>query len=142
MKLPDKIKGRNKIRDFRICQLYLQESLTHEELGQRFGLTQQRISKVLYHNRELLKLDKDHEKLKRIMFLKRFLEKHNDALGKKSSIDIINQLRVETEGERTSVEHSGSIGGGETKIYIMNGTKKDNARLPSDVKRIPAEISI
>jgi hypothetical protein len=105
MKIPE-IKGRNKIRNAQICRLWLTENLTQEEIAKQFNMTQQGIGRILYKNKELLKLDKDYEKSKRIHYLGRMLLRHDMVLGKKSSIDIIDGIRKEIEGDKPLVDNS------------------------------------
>lgn len=112
MKLPQ-IVGNNKIRDARICSLYADDNKTTEKIGELFKLTPRRIRAILYANREFLKSDKEWEKTKRVNHLKRLLKKHPGSIGNKCTLDILDQLRVEIEGNK--VEHSGSI---EHNIFI------------------------
>lgn len=96
MKIPDKVKGHNKIRDAKIIHLYA-EGKTMDEIGSRFDLTGSRIQQIIYRNRELLDFDKKYEKAKRINWLKRQLDKAGDS--NKDSADILEQYRKEIEGD-------------------------------------------
>ena len=121
MKIPKEILGNHKIRDFKICSLWFTEYYTQKEIAQKFGITQQAVSAIVYKNRALLKLDKEYEKNKRIVILKRQIEKKPDS--NKDVADLLDQLRVETEGNK--VEHSGSINTGERQIIIVRADAKD-----------------
>jgi hypothetical protein len=103
MKIPQ-IVTTNKIRDARICSLYA-DGKSAEEIAELFKLTSRRISTILYKNREFLKSDKDWEKTKRIHHLRRLIAKAGES--KKDVADLIDQLRVETEGNK--LEHSGTV---------------------------------
>lgn len=103
MKIPKEIVGQNKIKNAYVCKLYVLNNLTQREIGQKVGLTQQAIGAILYKNRHLLQLDKNYEKQKRINKLKYLLEKYPSRIAKKSTIDILEQLRKEFEGDRTNI---------------------------------------
>ena len=47
-----------------------------------------------------------------------------------------------TERLMDKVLHSGHVGGGEARIYIINGAKEDNGRSISNAQRLPEKISI
>lgn len=117
MKLPMEIVGRNKIRDAKILSLYTREAATMEEIAERFHISTTRVHQLIYRNKALAKIDKDFEKLKRLSKLKRLLRDHPSTLGKKDTLDIIDQMRIETEGNR--VEHLGQIDTG-TKVIIIH----------------------
>lgn len=100
MKLPKDVKTRHKIRDAKIILLYAQ-SKTMAEIGERFGISAQRVERIINSNKELLSIDRKYEKFKRINYLKRQLVDEN---GKEipSKVDrsiIIEQLRKEFEGD-------------------------------------------
>lgn len=104
MKIPQ-IVGKNKIRDAKICSLYADDNKTTEELGELFKLTARRVRAILYNNRQFLKIDKDWEKTKRVHLINKLIKKA--APSKKDVADLIDQLRIEVEGNK--VEHSGDI---------------------------------
>ena len=127
MKLPEKFQGRHKIRDALICRLWAIQNLTMDEIGQKLGLTKSRIQQIIYENREQVKLDKDYEKSKRIAHLKRLLDTYPEEIGKKSTIDILEQLRKELEGDEPIFDNS------KHEHYVFNwqtnGRAIDNDRL-------------
>jgi predicted DNA-binding protein YlxM (UPF0122 family) len=98
--LPRDIKTKNKIRDAKILQLYLHDKETHENIAVRFGITRTRVSQIIYKNAHLLQFQRNTEKVARINHLKRMLENHPDRMSKKSTLDILEQLRKELEGEK------------------------------------------
>jgi predicted XRE-type DNA-binding protein len=106
MKLPTDIVTQHKIRDSKICSLWSKDGLTQEEIGLRFKITSSRVNQILYKNKHLVKIDKEYEKLKRLGVLRRLLKEHPELMGKKTTLDIVDQMRVETEGNK--VEHTGT----------------------------------
>ncbi len=119
MRIPE-IVTQNKIRDAKICDLFLDGELTTEEIGGQFGITGRQVRRLLYRNRAVLKLDKDYEKLKRILWLKKQITK--DSKSKKDPVDILDQIRVELEGNK--VEHTGI---GETKIVFITPKERQES---------------
>jgi hypothetical protein len=94
-----------------------------EAIGQRFGITATRVSHIIYRNREFIKLDRNFEKIKRVSHLKRLLKKHPENIATKSTLDIISQLRDESEGKADGVQTTN------TKVIIIresNGTADQN----------------
>ncbi len=106
MKLPNEINSRHKIRDASILRLFLNENMTLKELGSRFKLTGSRIQQILYDNRSLIKWEKNYEKAIRVNALKRLEVKYRNELGKKSVIDIHEQIRKEIDGDKPLVDNS------------------------------------
>jgi hypothetical protein len=102
MKLPD-IKGRKKIRDFRICRMYMQGSML-EDIARTFNITIRRISAIIYNNRNILVADATYEKAQRIHWLKRQIAKDKET--KKDTAELIEQLRKEIEGDKPLVDVS------------------------------------
>lgn len=102
MILPNEIKTKNKIRDAKILQLYLRDRLTQAEIGSRFGISTTRVGQIIYKNGHLLNFHKPAEKVVRVNHLKRMLDNHPDTIGKKSTIDILEQLRKEVEGDKAT----------------------------------------
>jgi hypothetical protein len=105
MKLPEKIKGRNRIRDGAIVLLFKRDDIDFPSLAEKFNLTERRIMQILATNHAFVKRDKEWEKEKRINVLKRLLEKHPSLIAKKSTIDILEQIRKEIDGDE--IKHSG-----------------------------------
>lgn len=114
MKLPADIKSNHKLRDAKICLLWSRDNMTMKDIGSRFGITLSRVQQIISNNKHLIKIDKEYEKLKRLATLKRMLEKHPEEIGKKDTLDILDQMRIETEGNK--VEHSGQT---QEKIVII-----------------------
>jgi len=136
MKLPTDIVTQHKIRDSKICMLWGRDGLTQEEIGKRFGISTTRVNQIVYKNRHLIKIDKEYEKLKRLAVLKRMLSKHPEELGKKSTIDIIDQMRLEVEGNK--IEHTGEVVKNVTNIIYPSDWKPKEERTGKDtVQRIP-----
>ena len=106
MILPTQIKTRHKIRDANILRLFLQENLTLNEIGSRFDLTGSRIQQILYDNKHLIDWNRNYEKAIRVNALKRMHKKYESVLGKKSTIDILEQIRKEIEGDKALVDQS------------------------------------
>ena len=108
MKIPT-IHGRHKIRDFSICRDYLIRNRTISTLAQEHNLSETRLYRILYNNREYIKLDKTWEKTKRIQQLKRLAKDKTES--KKDITDILEQLRKEIEGDKPliSVENTKNI---------------------------------
>ena len=107
MKLPDKIKGIHKIRDFQICRLWLQDACTTEEIAEKVGLTERRIRQILRTNSIFLRVDKDFEKAKRIHILQAAIK--NSQPSKKDRADLVEQLRREIEGDKPLIDKSINI---------------------------------
>jgi hypothetical protein len=122
MKLPTGIVTKNKIRDSKICSLYAQDALTYEEIATRFGITATRVGQILYKNRSLLEADKRFEKIKRVNTLKRMLHRHPANLGNKTTLDIVDSLRQETEG-RDGIE---PVGRNDSRVIIIRETIVNN----------------
>jgi hypothetical protein len=102
MKLPTDIVTRNKIRDSKICQLWGRDGVPMAEIGARFRISGTRVHQIIYKNRHLIKIDKEYEKLKRLAKLKELLVKHPETMSKKSTLDIIDQMREEIDGSKNS----------------------------------------
>ncbi len=108
MKLPKNIHGINKIRDFKICQMYIRDAHTLKDIGSRFGLTASRIQQIVYTNRHLINWDKDYEKLQRVNRLKHEIKhkENNNIKSKKDIPDLQEFLRKEIEGDKPLVDNS------------------------------------
>lgn len=102
MILPTSIITQHKIRDSKICMLWSREGRTLEEIGLRFNISATRVHQILYKNKDLIKVDKEYEKLKRLAVLKRMLHKHPESIGKKDTLDIVKALREEVEETKSS----------------------------------------
>jgi len=98
MKLPDKIKGRHKVRDAKICYTWIEELDTFQEIAEKFGLTERRVRQILVTNHSYLPLDREWEKKKRIHALKLSIKKSKES--SKDRADLLLQLKHELEGEK------------------------------------------
>jgi len=142
LKLPQKIDSRHKIRDAQIVRLFITQNLTLKEIGSRFNLTASRIQQILYKHHDLIDWDKQYEKGIRVNALKRMAEKYPDTLGKKSSIEIYEQIRKEIEGDKPLVDNSVH----QQIIMFRNpealkeaniGTRAENRAVPKDAELSP-----
>lgn len=115
MKIPKEIVTRKKIRDAKICRLWLENELTNKQIAERFGVSERLVGVIIYKNRACLKLDKEYEKQKRIRWLKKQINKRGNTA--KDSADLLDQLRLEIEGNK--IEHSGEVKTGEVRIVIV-----------------------
>ena len=132
MILPTDIVTQHKIRDSKICSLYTRGSATLEEIALRFKISATRVSQILYKNKHLVKIDKEYEKLKRLAVLKRLLNKHPETMGKKDTLDIVSEMRAETEGRQ------GSEGGSrEVTINIIRAENDSRPEVTTISRQIP-----
>lgn len=100
MKIPE-IYGNNKIRDFKICQKYM-EGERMEDIAVTFNLSLTRVKQIIYRNRGVLSADITYEKAKRINWLQRQIKKSEET--KKDTADLLEQLRKEIEGDKPVFE--------------------------------------
>ena len=97
---PDDILTRDKDRDAKICNRFMDDSKTLDEIGLEFGMTAPSVHYILHKNKSLLILDRNFERAKRINVLKRILKNTKESLStKRDTIDVLEQLRKENEGE-------------------------------------------
>jgi predicted DNA-binding protein YlxM (UPF0122 family) len=95
---------KNKERDAEICNLFLNENLSMEEIGEKFDLTSQGVGYILRNNKSLLVIDREFHKAKRINVLERMLSKASETLSRnRDKTDIVEQLRKEYEGDSKTV---------------------------------------
>ena len=99
MKLPQKIYGKNKIRDGAIVLYFKRDGIDFDELAKMFNLTQMRIHQILAKNHAFVKRDKEWEKEKRINRLVRRLKTVKPS--EKDELDILAELRKEIEGDKS-----------------------------------------
>lgn len=134
MKLPDKIFGKNKIRDLQILKLFLADNLTLKEIGSKVNLTASRVQQIVYVNRALIAWDKDYEKAVRVNAIKRLYNKHDDTMGKKSTLDILEQLRKEMEGDKPLIDQSRHTH--KTVVYLdSKAVKEENEENAGNLRR-------
>ncbi len=137
MKLPDKIKGPNKIRDAAIMQAFLKENLTYKDIGLKFELTASRIQQIVFENRGLISWDKNYEKALRINALKRLHKEHPGVMGTKTTIDILEQVRKEIDGDDRGQAGAGS----EVKVVVVypptySGQKSNEVLIATPSNRV------
>ena len=113
MKIPKEIKGRNKIRDAAICQdwekfiedkEYPTKEAIKSAISLKYSLSELRIWQIVTGNYAYIPTDKALEKKKRIWELK--LDIKNAGQSKKDKSDLLEQLRVEIEGEKPLIDQS------------------------------------
>lgn len=136
MKLPEKIKGRNRIRDGAMVLYFKRDELDFIDLAKKFELTEMRIRQILAKNHAFIKVDKEWEKEKRINRLRRRLKEtgaREDFIYEiKDEIALQAELRKEiNDGE----ESSSRI---ETKVIIIRDT---NGNQNTD-RNVPGQVSV
>jgi len=117
MRIPKEIVTRNKIRDYRICRMYLDDNMVPEEIGRHIGLSERQVSRILYKNRSVLDIDRNWEEIKQVQRIKRQITKKGDS--KKDVLDLEKQLHEILVGGKLKIEHSGEVKTGEDKIIII-----------------------
>jgi len=138
MKIPE-IQTRNKIRDAKICSMYL-SGAEKEKISDRFKLSVRQIDRILYKNSSVLKraleLTRDQEKVNRIMFLKKQIR-----LSKKFGIDLeFSPLTLNDELKKELEGDSQNNKSGETRIIIIrDGNKTETVARQDGVQQ--GEIS-
>ena len=103
MRIKD-IVGKSKIRNFKICQLWLEGDLTIEQIAMRFGVVPSTISRIVYKNRHALTIDKQYEKVKRVRWLRAQIRKKKAT--RKDPAELQEQMRKEIEGDKPLVDQS------------------------------------
>jgi hypothetical protein len=143
MKLPEKIKGRNRIRDAAIVIAFKREKMGYSQIAEKFKLTERRILQILAVNHAFIKRDKEWEKEKRIARLERWLDDPKNKDTRKDPVEVQAELRSEIEGDDKS-----SGGRGETKIIIIRSgdeapaAKGDNGRADNQAQFVSRSLSI
>jgi len=98
-----KIVGKNPRRDYLVCKAFL-DGKTQAEIGSTFGISQRRVSTILYQNASFLNPLVAWPKSYRIMRLQRLANKLEGVTNKtRDEVDILVELRRETEGEKSPV---------------------------------------
>jgi hypothetical protein len=115
--------------------MWARESKTLEEIGVRFNISHVRVHQILFKNKELIKIDKEYEKLKRLSILKRMLSKHSDTIGKKDTLDIVDAMRIETEGNKNESNSTPS-----EKIVIIFHPDYKRSEIGDQSSVIPKQI--
>lgn len=87
----------NKLRDAKIIHLYASTAETMEDIGKRFGISKQRVEMILHRNKQLLVLDQEYEKVKRVNVLRRQLTdaNGNERRSEKDVLDVLDAMRKE-----------------------------------------------
>ena len=111
MKLPEKIKGRNRIRDGAIVLYFKRDAISYCQLAEMFKLTERRILQILSKNHAFIKRDKEWEKEKRINRLAERLR--TSPPTRKDELDILGELRKEIDGDTKIIQ------GGESKVVVI-----------------------
>lgn len=102
MRLPEKIVGRNKIRDAAIVNDWWENDCSYEELTEKFNLTERRLQQILRENHAYVVIDKEYEKKKRIRRLNKEIK--GKPYSRKDVADLLEQHRKELEGNEPLVK--------------------------------------
>lgn len=106
MKLPEKIIGKNKIRDAAIVVEYKKNRTAYKKIAEMFNLTERRILQILSTNHAFIKIDKEWEREKRIARLDRWLNDPKNSDTRKDPLEVQQELRKEIEGDKPLVDNS------------------------------------
>jgi len=136
MKIPKDVHGIHKIRDSKLLSLYLSGDWTYQALAERFKISTTRVNQIIYKNRALLKIDREYEKIKRVNHLKRILKSKGDLVVDKDAVDILKELRTESD-----IHKSESSGSGETKIIIIRASGETSKPSTEEVSNGRVETS-
>jgi len=147
MKLPKDIKGRNKIRDAAICLMFEEwhdselpktEQLIDifNRICEKYGITQRRVWQILRENHSYIPINKEYEKVKRIRWLKRQINRRGDKT-QKDTADLIDQLRKEIEGDKPLIDNSKHI----HTTYNLEG-KNDTDVISAINNRLAKRVSV
>lgn len=135
MKLPQEIKGRHRIRDLKICQLYI-DGLIPREIAENFRkrnkiITERRIAQIVYENKSFINPRIGWDKTKRLHRLQRIANKQPDLLSpSKDILTVLEQIRKEIEGDKPLVSIDQSV---RTVTYVWDdgsGQDKDTFQAP------------
>lgn len=131
MKLPQEIKSKHRIRDFRICQLYI-DGFTPKRIktfAKNISISVRRIEQILYENAAFVNPRVPWSKIKRIHKLQYWIGKKK---SKRDPADLMEQLRKEAEGDRAlniNVDAS-------TKTSILQIGKLSKDMKPEEVEEV------
>lgn len=98
---PSEIKTRKKIRDAKIVNDWM-AGKTQKAISVELGLHEKAIAHIIRKNKDVLRLDKEFEKSKRLHYLNHALS--NSKPSKKDRLDILEAHRKEIEGDKAQVE--------------------------------------
>lgn len=105
MKIPQEIKGKNRLRDFGICLDFIEGKNPAEIQRERTPqLTLRRVQKIIYDNAEFINPRVGWPKARRIHELQRMID--NAPETKKDRADLMDQLRKEIEGDKPIIDQS------------------------------------
>jgi len=99
MKLPENIKGRNRLRDASIVLDFKQHNMDYPELSEKYGLSERRVLQILRRNYAAIPRDPAWEKEKRINILERLIDKKRGQT-QKDICDLLSEMRKELEGDK------------------------------------------
>ena len=127
----DKIKGINRLRDGKICVLWVKYNKSAKELSEIYKLTERRIQQILRKNHAFVPIDKEWEKKKRIKWIENQINKREDKgeLSRKDLADLYEQHRKEIEGDKPLIDNSINTTYQKVKVII-----DDNSRISSALK--------
>lgn len=139
MLIPKEIKGKNKIRDLKICELYL-SGMNALEIYDTFRnrsrpLTLRRIHQIISANSDFITPRIGWSKAKRIHRLQRIAEKMPDKLASsKDVLNVIEEIRKEIDGDTPLVDqsthyHITKLGDNE----LIEAARKRGIALPASV---------
>jgi hypothetical protein len=140
VKLPEKIKGRNRIRDGAIVLYFKRDHLDYLELAEKFKLTERRILQILSKNHAFIKRDKEWEKEKRIGLLHRRLKESSRRTflfqDQKDELAIQSELRKEIEGD----DEKGRSSERELKVVVIYPPGHTVSQEQNPMSRIKVEM--
>ena len=111
MKISKDIQGKNRLRDHFICELYIKGTMP-EEIQKILSTSTRpikvsRIYKVISANAKYINPKMGWDKTKRLHRLQRLADLNQDKLSpRKDTIDIMEQIRKEMEGDKPLVDLS------------------------------------
>lgn len=106
MKLPETIKGKNRLRDLLICTDYINGYTSREiKVKRNFKITVRRIDQILYDCSDFLNPRVAWPKTKRIHKRQRLIT-DSDQKSKKDIVDQLNDLTKEIEGDKPLIDNS------------------------------------
>lgn len=103
MILPEALKkSRNAIRDSQIINLYLEQGYSQQVIANRFGISQERVGKILKVNASAIITNiKDYDKVKRLAFINRALDSKTIPEAR-TKLELVEAKRKEFEGENVT----------------------------------------
>ena len=115
MQLPKEIVGKNRIRDFKICNAYLNNKPT-TEIAKQYNISQNRVYAILHNNSTYLGDMAGWSKAKRLLVLERVANNTGIKLSPgKDILNVVEQMRKEKEGDKPLIEQHNHL----TKVEIQ-----------------------